>query len=399
MSDKSNNARIGIVLVCLGLCFALGFFTGKKSARPIQIIRTSAAPVTAVTNIVTVVQKISASVTNSSSSAAEESSEEEWQRLLGQAATPDRNTKLADLIEKLAAIDPARALALAQGQTNLMLRRELLLSALHGWARKSPLEAGNWAMSLPDSGDRDAALSSVFAGAIATDPNAAVTAGQKLIQQYPGDAIGCGARLIDALCDSGNFSAAADMAIAGSSDQQNSWLGEAFSKWASFQPAAAAQAAQAIGDPQVRNQALHGIAGGWAEADPAGLAQYLEQLPSGNDRAQMLGQALKSWVQADPGAAVDWMNNNTSLGGDLDEGAAQVATMESVPTDVAVGLAEGISDPQLRSTTLASVLRDWAYNNLSAAENYLQTTTYLTPADRQQVSEVMADLAKTTTSR
>jgi hypothetical protein len=394
MANKSNNARIGVVLVCLGFCFALGFFAGKKSARPIQIIQTSAAPVTVVTNIVTVVQKSSAGETNSSLPAAGTWSEPEWQRLLGQAATPDRNVKLADLLEKLAAVDPVRAMALAQGQTNLILRNELTLSALHGWARKSPMDAANWTMSLADSGDRDAALSSVFAGAIAADPDAAVAAGQKLMQQYPGDAISCGSRLIDALCDSGNFSVAAGLAVNGSSDQRNSWLGEAFSKWASFQPDAAAQAVQAITDPQLRNEALQGIVGGWAEADPAGLAQYLGQLPSGNERAQMLGQALKSWVQTDPAAAATWMNDNSNLGPDLDQGAAQVATMESVPTDIAVGMAESISDPRLRSATLASVLRDWAYNNLPAAENYLQTTTDLTSADRQQVSEVITDLAR-----
>lgn len=381
--------------MCLGLCFALGFLAGKRSARPIQIIQTSASPATVVTNIVTVIQKISTGETNSSLAAAGTWSEPEWQRLMGLAATPDRNAKLADLLEKLAAVDPARAMALAQSQTNLMLRRELLQSALHGWARKSPVDAGNWAMSMPNSGDRDAALSSVFTGAIASDPGAAVAAGQKLMQQYPGDAIGCGARLIDALCDSGNFNDAAALAVNGSADQRNAWLGEAFSKWASFQPDAAEQAVQAIEDPQLRSQALQAMAGGWAETDPAGMAQYLGQLPSGADRTQMLGQALKSWVQNDPLAAADWMDKNSNLGSDLDQGAAQAATLESVPTDVSIGLAEGISDPQLRSSTLASVLRDWSYDNLSAAENYLQTTTYLTPSDRQQVSEVIADLAKT----
>lgn len=384
-----------MVLICLALCFVLGYLAGKKSGQSVPTIESSAGPISAVTNFVTVAQKISSGENNSSSVATTKWSESDWQRLLELPATLDRNSKLADLLEKLAAVDPVSAMALAQAQGNLKLRNQLLQAALHGWARKSPMDAATWAMALPNSGDRDAALSSVFAGAVAADPNAAIAAGQKLMQQYPGAALSCGSRLIDALCDSGNFSVAADMAISGSSDQRNSWLGEAFSKWASFQPDAAAQAAQAIGDPEVRNQALHGIAGGWAESDPAGLAQYLGQLPSGADRAQMLGQALKSWVQTDPGAAVDWMNNNINLGPDLDQGAAQVATLESVPTDMAVGLAEGITNPQLRSATLASVLRDWAYNNLPAAENYLQTTTDLSPADRQQLSEVMADLAKT----
>jgi hypothetical protein len=394
MSSKLNNARIGIVLAGFGLCFGLGIILGEKSVLPVHIVQMQAGPVTVVTNIVTVIQKISSGENNSSLSSTGKWSEPEWQRLLALPATVDRNAKLADLLEKLAAIDPARAMALAQAQDNLKLRNELVQSALHGWARKSPMDAANWVMALPDSGDRDAALSSVFAGAVATDPNAAIAAGQKLMQENPGDAISCGSRLIDALCDSGNFSAAANLAANGSSDQQNAWLGEAFSKWASFQPDAAAQAAQAINDPQIRNQALHGIVGGWAEADPAGLAQYLGQLPAGGDRGQMLGQALKSWMQTDSGAAATWINNNSNLGPDLDQGVAEVATMESVPANVAVGLAESISDPQLRSTTLASVLRDWAYNNLPAAQNYLQTATGLSSADRQQVSEVMADLAR-----
>lgn len=395
MNSKSNNARTGVVLLCLGLCFALGFITGKKSARPIQVIQASAQPATIVTNTVTVVQKVSTAENNASPTASNRWSDSEWQQLLALPATLDRNAKLAELLEKLAAVDPARAMALAQAQGNLKLRQELVLSALHGWARKSPTDAANWAMALPNSGNRDAALSSVFAGAVAADPNAAIAMGQKLMQQNPGDALGCGSRLIDALCDSGNFSVAAALAANGSSDQRNAWMAEAFSKWASFQPDAAAQAAQAIDDPQVRNQALHGIVGGWAEADPAGLAQYLGQMPASADRGQMLGQALKSWVQTDPLAAADWMDKNSNLGPDIDQGAAQAATLESVPTDISIGLAEGISDPQLRSATLTSVLRDWAYNNLPAAENYLQSTTDLTPADRKQLTEVMSDLART----
>ena len=218
--------------------------------------------------------------------------------------------------------------------------------------------------------------------------------GQTLMQKYPGDAVSLGSRLIDALCDSGNFSAAADLAVNGSSDQRNFWLGEAFSKWAAYQPEAAAQAAEAIPDPETRVQALHGITGGWAEADPQGAAQFLVQLPAGADRAEMLGQTLKSWALADPKAAANWMINNSSLGTDLDQGLAQIATTESLPADTAVPWAESINDPQLRSSTLASVMRDWFYSDMPAAENYFQTTTNLSAADRQQLSDVITSLSQ-----
>jgi hypothetical protein len=254
-------------------------------------------------------------------------------------------------------------------------------------------------MAFPDSGQRDAELSTVFAGAIAADPQSAVTVAESLMQQYPGDAIGCGSRLIDALCDSGNFSDAANFAANSSSSERNFLMGEAFSKWATFQPDAAAQDAEAITDPQAREQALHGIAGGWAEADPEGLAQFVGQLPAGDDRAQMLGQALKNWVQTDPVAAANWMNNNSNLGADLDQGLAQVANTESLPSDEAAAWAENISDPQLRSTALANVLRDWFYSDLPTAENYFQKTTDLTPSDRQQLSEVITSLSQVSSAQ
>lgn len=393
MKDKSSKVRIGIFLFCLGICFGLGFLAGKKSIPSIHFVQAPAGPTSIVTNVVTVIQKVPATENTPRSSAPEKWNDKDWQQWLAQAATPDRNAKLAALLEKLAAVDPTRAMALAQAEGNLSLRKDLVHAVLHGWARTAPMDAAAWVMTQPDSGERDTAIASVFAGAIATDPNAAVAVGQMVMQQYPGDAIGCGSRLIDALCDAGDFSAAANLAAGGSSSQRDSWLGEAFSKWASYQPAAAAQAAQAITDPQTRNEALHGIAGGWAETDPAGLVQFLGQLPSGNDRAQMLGQALKSWAQTDPDAAANWMNNHSNFGPDLDQGLAQVATIESLPTDVAVGWAESISDPQLRSATLASVARDWLYSDMPAAENYIQTTTNLSGADRQQLADVMAGIA------
>lgn len=399
MNAKSNNARLGILLVGLGICFGLGFAIGKKSVPPVQPAPAVAAQISVVTNIVTVIQKDPAAENNPSSPSANWS-KSQWDQLLSQLATPDRNAKLAALMEQFAMADPTNAMALAQGQSNLMLRKELVQAALHGWARKAPLDAATWVMAMPNSGARDTALSTVFSGAIATDPDAAVAMGQTLLQQYPGDAISCGSRLVDALCDSGNFNAAATLAEGGSSDQRTAWLSESFSKWASFQPDAAAQAAQAIGDPQTRSQALHGIVGGWAESDPAGLVQFLGQLPAGDDRAQMLGQALKSWVQNDPVAAANWMNNNNgSFGSDIDQGAAQVATVESMPTDLALSWAENIGDPQLRSSTVSSVVRDWLYNDRAAAENYVQTTTNLSAADRQQLSEVMADMARASSTQ
>lgn len=380
-----------------GLCVAVaGFIAGRASvasqARTILVTNT----IQSVSAGLRTFAGVTPNMPVNTASAAHPWNEREWREWRSRLATPERNAALAALLESLAASDPDRAMALARGEGNLKFRETLIQAVLHGWARTSPLSAANWAMALPDSGERDKSLETVFAGAVATNPDTALAVGEMVMQEYPSASVGCGSRLIDALCRAGDFDAAAQLAARGNESQRSFWLGEAFSTWASFQPESAAQAAEEISDPQIRSQALHGVMGGWAQANPAGLVQFLARLPAGGDRGTMLGQALKSWVQSDPVAAANWMGGNNQFGADLDHGEAEVATMESLPPEVALAWAENISSAQLRSATMTSVLRSWADNDPGAAQRYFQTTTDLLPADRQRISETFADLVPTT---
>ncbi|HEU6447179.1 MAG TPA: hypothetical protein VFV23_01920 [Verrucomicrobiae bacterium] len=387
--------RSKIALLGCGFIIAmLGFYAGRFSATAKHKIAATRIAQPVPTNVVVKIEKKFTDPMSRTATASAIWNEQSWQQLLSQAATPARDSALADLIEKLATTDPDRAMILAQAEKNLNLRGQLIQAALHGWARTSPLAAANWALALPDSGERDKSLATIFSGAVATNPETAVAVGKILMEENPAAAAACGSKLIDALCNAGDFSSAAGLAASADSSQRNFWIGEAFSKWASFQPQAAAQAAQALADPEIRSQALHGIAGGWAEADPAGLIQFLAQLPAGGDRGEMLGQALKSWVQNDPLAAANWINDNNQFGSDLNQGAAEVATTESLPPQIALTWATSISDPQLRSATVASVVRDWLYDDLPAAENYIRSSKDLLPPDRQQLSEIINDLTR-----
>lgn len=321
--------------------------------------------------------------------------EKQWQLLRLQSGTRARNAALAAMLEKLAALDPDRAMALAKAEVNLKLRDSLVQAALHGWARLSPANAANWALALTDPSAREAALTSVFAGALAVDPEAAVRVCSLVCQQDPGGAAGYGSRLIDALSEAGNFAAAAQLAGQGdgATTQRAIWMAEAYSKWAELQPDQAAAAAAAITDPDARNEALHGVVGGWAASDPAGLAQFLSQQPSGGDRGLMLGQALQSWVGQDPAAAANWINDNTAtFGPDLDQGVESVATLNTIKPDLAVNWAESIDDETLRSTALTDILRNWVQTDFSAAQAYFNTTQDLQPADRQQIAEIIAGI-------
>jgi hypothetical protein len=323
--------------------------------------------------------------------------EQKWADLASQPGNPARNAALAAMLEKLAAVDPDRAMTLAQAQDNLKLRGELVQASLHGWARTSPTNAANWALGLADPNEREKSISTVFAGAVAADPDQAVLLGKFVVAQNPEEALGYGSSLIDALCAGGDFDKAAHMAADGNGGTQSPWMSEAYSKWAEFQPEQAGEAAENIADPALRSEALHGIVGGGAEVDPAGLVNFVMQLPSDTDRDSLLSQSLETWARQDPIAASQWMNNH-GPGPDLDQGEAAIATSDPGNPQVGIQWAENVADPTLRSETLASVLRNWLAVDPGSAENYFDSTQNLLPNDRQEIADVIATLKGQTAS-
>jgi hypothetical protein len=273
-----------------------------------------------------------------------------------------------------------------------MLRDIFVQAVLRGWAQSSPTDAAHYALKLPTPSACEAGLNSVFSGAVAANPQEALRTGQLLIQERPGEAVGIGGHLIDALCQTGDFRTATEFAAAGSDTTRPFWMGAAYSKWAAFQPDAAAQAAASIADPTLRSQALHGVVGGWSMADPASLVKYVTHLPPDADKSSMVSQALQRWARVSPAAAADWLNNNEG-GPEMDHGIASVATMEALKPDVAVSWAESISNPKLRSETLVSVLRSWATVDLAATKSYFEKSKDLLPEDRSEIVGVITTLS------
>lgn len=377
---------------------AAGFLAGRLSAPPAAIrarlVTADHPPGMDAPVIPPVVVSVAIAQSNPPATAVPGWNEDRWRELHSQPGTVARNAALAALLEKLAATDPGQAMKLAQGETNLKLRDALVQASLRGWARLSPTNAADWALALADPGAREAALSSVFAGTLAVNPDAAVRLCSLVCSKDPGNAAGYGSRLIDELCAAGDFDMAAQLAVQGDGATQRSiWMAEAWSKWAELQPDQAAAAAVAIPDTDAKNEALHGMVGGWAATDPAGLARFLSQLPPGGDRGLMVGQALQSWVQQDPAAAANWINDQTAaLGSDLDQGVESVATLNILKPDLAVNWAESIDNNRLRSEALTDILRNWVQTDFTAARNYFETTRDLQPADRQQIAEIIAGM-------
>lgn len=318
--------------------------------------------------------------------------EQDWQRTKAQPASPANTAALATMLEKLAVTNPQQSMGLAQAETNLLLRDIFVQAVLRGWAKSSVVDAARWVVALPISSAREAGLISVFSSAAAVDPEQAIRTGNALAAEYPGEAVGWGGHLIDALCQTGNFHSAAEFAASGGVGVRSFWLGEAYSKWASFQPQLAAQAAASLTDPGLRAEALRGVVGGWSMADPASLVQYVNQLPADTQKGSMMSQALQRWAKLDPVAASNWINNNNG-GPEMDQGIASVATMEALKPDVAASWAESIVNPKLRSETLVSVLRNWATTNVAVTKAYFEKSNDLLPEDRTEIAGVIATLS------
>ncbi|MFT3783929.1 MAG: hypothetical protein QM790_18110 [Nibricoccus sp.] len=305
---------------------------------------------------------------------------------------------MAALLEQLAIIDPQKSLALAKAEPNLLLKEKFTQAALRGWAHSAPIDAARYALGILLPSSREACLNAVFSGAVAADPQQAIRAAQRLASENPSDDVGLGNHLIDALCQSGHFQSAGEFAAAGDAHTRAFWIGNAFSRWASFQPVQAAQAASALSDTETQNQALHGVVGGWAQADPSSLVQYVVNLPATSEKSSMIGQALQRWAKVDPVAASQWLNKNEG-GPEMDQGIASVATMEALKPDVAVGWAESISDPRLRSETLVSVLRTWSTTDLTATKSYLEKSKDLLPDDQDEMLGVLRTLSGQTAAQ
>ena len=299
-------------------------------------------------------------------------------------ATVKRNEAMAAWLEQLAATDPARAMQLAQAEINRHLREQLLAAALRGWGRAAPDAAAGWAFAQGEPSDRASALRAVFAGAV-DRPEEAVRVGRLAFERDPNGATEHGVALIDALVEAGHYAVASRVASE-SNPARPVWVIEAFAKWSTLQPDEAAHAAAALPEGEVRTDALRGTANGWGEADPGGLSQFLTALPASTTRRELLGHSLRQWVTTDPVAASKWING-VELGPDMDEGVAAVATMSSLKPEVATSWAESIESPQLRSETLATVLREWGRTDPKTAAHYLATARDLQPDERRMLTE------------
>ncbi|HTZ22222.1 MAG TPA: hypothetical protein VMC06_15165 [Opitutaceae bacterium] len=316
--------------------------------------------------------------------------EAQWRQSLARPASLARDEEMAHLLEVLAAYEPARAVALALAEASLELRPRLLAAALRGWAGTAPNDAARWAFQRPFA-ERASATAAVLAGTACTPAKTLELAAQ-FVREDPALAHDHGCALVYALARVGEFDAAARFATAGPVANREAWVRTAFTVWAEHQPENATYAAVALSDPGLRTEAFQAAVAGWTATSPSALAEFASRLASAADRTYALRSALGEWVNQDLVAASQWLNCRDASP-ELDAGAVAVATSAPLVVyrpEVALSWAESVVDVELRSGTIASVLRAWAKIAPADARRYAETSPNLSPADR---SAVLADLA------
>jgi hypothetical protein len=307
--------------------------------------------------------------------------EQRWSELSAQPATPSGENELAALIEKMAEQEPQRAISLAVAQTNLRLRAALLRSALKGWGSTDPEAAVVWTQS-ETAMDQGQAINALLQGAV-RDPDKAINVTDTLIQNDSTRAGEFGGDLVSALTESGQFERAADFAASGPANRREDWILPAYSRWAEFQPQAAAASAMQIADPGLRATALNAVTIGWSPTDPKGVVDFARNnLPPEQQNAALSG-ALGLWADNDPAAAAAWINQNNP-GEASDTGAARIAisSLLSQRPEVAFAWAEKIISAPLREETLTAVVDQLESTDPVSAENYIEHSATLTPEDR-----------------
>jgi hypothetical protein len=255
-------------------------------------------------------------------------------------------------------------------------------AALRGWASIAPDDAATWIATLP-SLEHEGAEGAVMDGA-ARHPETAVTLAQRLVQSDPVGARSHANQLLRVLGQRGDYESGVDFAAHLPEEIRSEMLGTAFQYWAQAQPERALDVALKLSGGEERKTVLDAAISGWAQGDPSGLAEFALNLSSTADRTEVLQTALREWVEVNPKAASDWIVRFDPKP-ELDAGAAAIALQPEIlakQPEVAARWAENISSADLKSSTLASVLREWAVKDAAASLNYAKISTALQPADR-----------------
>jgi hypothetical protein len=165
------------------------------------------------------------------------------------------------------------------------------------------------------------------------------------------------------------------------------------STWGRYQPQQAAQWLVAQPEGSEREDAFGNLAYTWAQKDATAAANFAAGLPAGPSRRQALVNAVVVWAERDVVAASNWLDRFDPHP-DNDSAVAAIATSTQVVNqnpDVALSWAESIVNTEQRVDAIHQIAHQWNRKNPGAARQYIQSTPLLTPAQRTELLQSLAN--------
>lgn len=287
----------------------------------------------------------------------------------------DRAVAFEVVVTEVAAIDPRRAIDLAQKSLTGAARQRAVFHALQRLTETDPRSAAALVVLLPPGETQTLAAVDV-ARAFATQDVEAALAWAKTLP-VESDRRLAARRTLEVWVKADPTAASRYVAsLAAGEDQRDSARAVA-GALAAINPQSALVWAQSLPSPEARSVAVATIADTWAQRDPAAATRWAAAQPANSITPEAVNASLSYWVLQDPGAAQEFVRTLAP--------SAQVSAAEYLapllsqtnPAD-ALAWAQSLPHPQAQERALAAAYARWRTNAPAAAQAWL-TSAPLAP--------------------
>ncbi len=274
---------------------------------------------------------------------------------------------VAILLERLAELNPTRALALAASKSARGFADNSVLSAvLEALAETRGDVALAWIRSLPNDRFKRGVISSWLEIVSKSDPDGALA--WALTEKTPAQEF---AGIFAKLAERDPAAALARAAALPAGEIRRQALGGAVGSWARTDPGGALTWVRNRPPDALRAELLSKAAGGFAEANPAAAAAFIMSSLDGRDRHDAALAVADRWVAADLPAARAWLESlPPEIARDLSPRILTVWGEKDPASAVAFAWKNGGGDGR-GGWAMRSVLGDWAARDFDAAKQWL----------------------------
>jgi hypothetical protein len=290
----------------------------------------------------------------------------------------------------LAATNPQLAMEQALSLKGA-LKVQAQTAILAVWGGVDPSAAWNWVVSFqPDNNAQFISLLEVIGR---REPRTAMAFAEKFVAEHRELRKDIYAAALAGITQAGAYSLGIDWleGLELEAETKAELRNFVVSAWAPYEPQAAMQWVLAQPEQQ-QAAAIDRLSESWSDTDPQAAVNFAANLNSGAKREALLLSAFKKWLSADSAAASSWLAS-AQLHKDFDPLISEFATQPSVnngQVKAALDWAGKVHDPELRLSTVTSILSAFKQKDPSAASAYLQDIAYLSDAERTQLREDLA---------